>query len=270
MRQINAAAGGTTPVTPPPPPPRDIVDVLVGGAPFTDDYGFKSPTDLPYYSYFIGHGGRSDQHTGIDVTGYIGEPLYSPISGTVVCAGTNTNVPGAHGSSCAAFPFTLGVNTSTSGRCEILSDDGSRSLILGHVLRTILPIGSRVKPGDHLADMGGQNGPHCHLESRLWDGGNYTIVDPRQAFGSVSVALPVERVPYNFDMEIQPAPNLFTVTALQDVKVYQRADPSAAILDTIKAGEQFEAIAIIPGNDGKQWWLGRYQGRVPMDGTKAA
>lgn len=96
---------------------------------------------------------------------------------------------------------------------------------------------------------------------------NYCITDPRKTFGKVAVDIPVERVPYNFDPETEPVPNLFTVKALKPLTVYQRADPSAAVLDTIAAGESFEAIAVIPGNDGKAWYLGKYNGRVPLDGT---
>lgn len=264
MRQINAAGGAGAP---PEAKHVDIIDAIMGGAEYTDDYGYKSPTDLPYYSYFVGHGGQSNQHTGIDVMASLGLPLFSPISGTVVCAGTGVGA-GAYGSSCAAFGYTLGANTGSSGRIEILDDDGKRSLILGHCIRTTVPLGSRVKPGVHIGDLGGMNGPHVHVECRIWDHGNYTIVDPRAAYGKVPYSPPIERVPYNFDPASQPAPNQFTVKALKKLSVYQRADPKAAILDTIEKGDTFQAIAMVPGNDGKPWYLGLYNGRVPTDGTE--
>jgi murein DD-endopeptidase MepM/ murein hydrolase activator NlpD len=244
----------------------DIIDAIMGGAPYTDDYGFKANTDLPYYAYFVGHGGQSNQHTGIDVMASLGLPLYSPINGTVVCAGTGVGA-GSYGSSCAAFGYTLGANTGSSGRIEILDDDGKRSLILGHCIRTVVPLGSHVKPGVHVGDLGGMNGPHVHVECRIWDHGNYTIVDPRAAYGKVPYVVPVERVPYNFDPASQPAPNTFTVKALKKLNVYQRADPKAAILDTIEKGETFQAVAMVPGNDGQPWYLGVFNGRVPTEGT---
>jgi len=260
VKDLVATMGGTTPAQ------VDVIDAIMGGVPYTDDYGFKSPTNLPYYAYFAGHGGSSNQHTGIDVVAPLGTPLYSPLAGTVVCAGTGVG-PGAYGSSCAAFGYTLGTQTGSSGRFEILADDGKRSLILGHVIRCHVSVGQKVKPGQHCADLGGQNGAHVHVEARLWQQGNYVIVDPRKAFGGVPYVPPVERIPYNFDVESQPTPNLFTVRADKEVHVYQRADPRAQMLDTIKAGEEFEAVAVVPGNDGKPWWLGRYNGRVPVEGT---
>jgi hypothetical protein len=112
------------------------------------------------------------------------------------------------------------------------------------------------------------NGAHVHVESRVWQNGNYTIIDPRRAFGKVPYTPTVERIPYNFDTQSDPAPNHFTVKALKKINVYQRADPRAAVLDTIAAGDTFQAVAIVPGNDGKQWWLGVYNGRVPMADTE--
>lgn len=266
-QMAHPVTGGTA--TTPAPAPVDLCTAIVGGAHYTDAYGFKSPTSLPYYAYFVGHGGSSNQHTGIDVTGAIGEPLFSPISGTVVCAGTGVG-PGAYGSSCAAFANEMGQGSGSSGRFEILADDGKRSLILGHVLRSLAEVGSRVKPGQHVADMGGAGmppGPHCHVEARTWVDGMYTIRDPRQVFSKVSVGTFVERVPYNFDPNAEPAPNLFTVKARVPLFIYQRADPNAAILDTLAEGEEFQAVAIIPGNDGRRWWLGVHNGRIPTDGT---
>ena len=53
----------------------------------------------------------------------------------------------------------------------------------------------------------------------------------------------------------------------EKIGVHQRADRSAAVLDTIEKGETFQAVALVPGNDGKPWFLGVYNGRVPQDGT---
>lgn len=255
---------GSQPLPQPQPQTVDVVAVIVGGQPTNTDYGFKAPTDLPYYDYFVNHGGTAHEHTGIDATGQIGEPLYSPIDGTVVCAGTGVG-QGAHGSSCAAFPFTLGANTGSSGRFEIVTDDGQRSLILGHVQRCLVPLGARVTAGQEVALMGGMNGPHVHIEARIWQGGDYTIVDPRQAFGGGP--LPIKRLPVPQPSEID---NPVTVKVVRDgLPVRQRADPAAPEVDTpFKAGDTFQATHTIIGVDNRWWWVGVHDGRVPMDGTE--
>jgi hypothetical protein len=135
---MEADANGITPNPAPEPEPRDVVDAILNGAATDDSYGFKHPTDLPFYEYFEGHGGNANQHTGIDATTKLGQPLYSPIAGTVVCGGTG-NDSGAWGQGCAAFGDTMGRG---AGRVEILAEDGKRSLILGHCSRSL------VRPGD--------------------------------------------------------------------------------------------------------------------------
>ena len=65
----------------------DLVDMVVPTGSF-GGYGFKAPTDLPYYDYFAGHGGTPNEHTGIDLPAPLEDPVHSPVSGTVVCAGT--------------------------------------------------------------------------------------------------------------------------------------------------------------------------------------
>lgn len=258
---------GTSPL-PPPQPPRpvgDVIATIMGGVLYSDDYGFKAPTDLPYYGYFVGHGGRSDQHTGIDVTGQVGQLLYSPIHGTVVCAGTD-NGEGAYGSSCAAYTYTLGEATSSSGRFEILADNGTRSLILGHVLRSLVPVGTHVSPGQAVAELGGMNGPHVHVESRLWRNGDYTIVDPRQAFGDVLLsAIYASPVPYERGPD---QPSKIVVVTADSVPVRQRADPAAPETQApLAAGDEFAANAQVVGVDGAWWWLTTRNNRVPVRGT---
>lgn len=247
--------------------PADVITTIVGGAATNTDYGFKAPTDLPYYEYFVNHGGTAHQHTGIDATGWIGEPLFSPIDGTVVCAGINIG-PGAHGSGCAAFAFTLGAPTGSSGRFEIITDDGQRSLILGHVQRSLQPVGARVTAGQQVALMGGYDGPHVHVEARIWQGGDYTIVDPRQAFGGGP--LPVvyaERIPTP-----QPADftNSWRVVATRDGVPVMQSTASGApkVGPDLKSGEDFRAVGILIGEDNKPWWISSRSARVPLDGTE--
>lgn len=248
----------------------DIVAVIVGGQPTNTDYGFKSPTDLPYYAYFEGHGGTRWQHTGIDATGWIGQPLYSPIAGTVVCGGTGVGA-GAHGSSCAAFEFTLGAKTGSSGRFEIVTDDGVRSLILGHVQRSLVGVGQRVSAGQEVALMGGENGPHCHIEARIWRNGDYTIVDPRQAFGGGP--LPVA---YAERLDWLPKPSewdggqLVSITR-DGVKLLQRArKDSAEVASPFGKGESFKAVAIVyTVDEDAHYWVTLTGTRVPIEGTSS-
>jgi hypothetical protein len=260
---------GTTPAATPKPVPRgDVIDAIMGGAPYTDGYGFKAPTDLPYYAYFEGHGGHANQHTGIDVvptSGKTGSPLYTPISGRVVCAGTGVG-NGAYGSSCAAFPYELSDRAGAGpGRFEILADDGMRSLILGHVLTSLAAVGSRVKPGDKVARLGGMNGPHVHVEARVWKTGGYTIVDPRLAFPERGEAPVVyDTVDYNLWASNG---NLYLVTATQHVTAYQRADPQAVKLGTVSKGETVHAVARVVGQDNAEWWVLADKRRMPTTGT---
>lgn len=151
----------TTPETK--PTMTDPLRVIVGGRDYTADYGFKSPAAGPYYEYFSGHGGNSGQHTGIDIPGTRGETLYTPASGVVTCAGTGIG-QGSWGTSCAAFPDLDGGG---AGRVEIMLDSGA-SLIFGHCARALVSVGQRVLAGAAVAKMGGMNGSHVHVETRVW------------------------------------------------------------------------------------------------------
>lgn len=94
--------------------------------------------------------------------------------------------------------------------------------------------------------------------------GTSCIGDPRKLFGGGPITVTPERIPYDFNND----PNTFTVKALKDVKVYQRADPNSPVLDTIPKGDTFTAVAVVPGNDGRPYYLGINNGRVPVDGTE--
>jgi N-acetyl-anhydromuramyl-L-alanine amidase AmpD len=175
---INEAAGvPSKPPDPDKPKPRDIVDIIVGGRPTDDRYGWKHPTDLPFYDYFEGHGGHANQHTGIDATTVKGQTLYTPIAGKIVCAGTDKG-PGAWGSGCAAFGDTMG---NGAGRIEILTPDEQHSLILGHCSDALVDVGDVVEIEDPVARAGGYNGWHVHIERRRFTGGSqiYVLEDPR-------------------------------------------------------------------------------------------
>lgn len=174
----------TPPVLPKPEP--DIIQVITGGRVTDSSYGFKSPTDLPYYEYFEGHGGHANQHTGIDAMVPLSSTLYAPFDGTIVCTGTGQG-GGAWQQGCAAFADEM---TRGAGRVELLHTDGKRSLILGHCQACLVPLGSKVKAGQPIAKSGGMNAPHVHIEAREWTGSDYILRDPRQLFRS-GPAVPV-------------------------------------------------------------------------------
>ncbi len=273
---INAAADGTTPAvttTPAPAPQGDVIDLLYGGKPYdiSAEYGQLVTWSCPgCYDYFTAYGLDTRHHWAYDVSAAAGDgaPLYAPFDGLVVCAGTGVG-QGAWGTGCAAFDRlnnygSLRANGTGHGRLELLNEDGTASLIMGHALSSRVRAGDRVNRGDLIGTQGGMNGSHVHLEARYDQGRR--IGDPRKLFGGGPITVTPERIPYDFNND----PNTVTVKALKDLKVYQRADPSSPVLDTIPKGDTFEAIAQVPGNDRKMWWLGIHNGRVPVEGTEAA
>jgi len=280
VKIIHEAGEGVEPVEVP-EPVGDVIDLLFGGKGYTISayYGQKITWNCPLnvppggpgncYEYQEAYGLDDTHHYAYDVSANAGDgaPLYAPFDGLVVCAGTGIG-SGAWGTGCAAnnrlnnygSPYPNGIG---AGRLELLNEAGTASLIIGHVLASKVSAGTRVKRGDLIGQQGGMNGSHVHLEGRTKDG---KIGDPRKLFPGGPITVPVERLPY--DLNIENNPNLFTVKAVKNVKVYQRADPKAIVIDAIPAGDTFQAKAIVPGNDKKQWWLGARDGRVPMDGTE--
>lgn len=191
VEALLAEMRGITPAPRPRPAPEpaavDLVTVIVGGRPTDTSYGYRAPAAescRDCYGYFGQHCGRADQHPGIDATTVRGQTLYSPIPGTVVCAGTDRG-PGAWQTGCAAFRDDMG---NGAGRIEILHDDGQRSLILGHCSDALVDVGDRVEPGDPVARAGGMHGWHVHIEGRRHVGGArvYCIEGARALFGSVA------------------------------------------------------------------------------------
>lgn len=166
------SAPGMTPVAEGGPSPQLLKAVVPNGGTLIG--GFKEPTDLGYYDYFEGAGGRSNQHTGIDIGGTVGDPVRSLSEGTVVCAGTG-NGPGVNGQGCAAFEDVV---YGGAGRVEV-QVGANQSIIYGHANASALGVGAQVNPGDVVATVGGFNSDHTHLEYRVHcANGSYLIVDP--------------------------------------------------------------------------------------------
>ncbi len=181
-----AGTGGTTP----PPSGGTSFRAIWGNidAPITQEYG---PTDFangnPLYNYGADYtlDGKPMGHPGLDVGVVYGTNLYTPIGGTVVCAGTGwgTGVDG-----CIAYTNTDGggntVGGDHQGRFQLQLDNGDM-LILGHMSQVTVQPGQRLNPGDFVGKSGGQNGDHVHVEYRKLAPGQTTsgflMVDPRQA-----------------------------------------------------------------------------------------
>lgn len=276
VKEQGAVVGPVTPsppVSPPPVPPitpapqGNVLDLLYGGRPYivTASYGQLVTWSCPgCYDYFRDYGLDSQHHYAIDVEATAGDgaPLFAPINGTIVCAGTG-NGQGAWGTGCAAFPRTNNYNGKPSGagsgRLEILHEDGARSLIIGHVLSSRVRPGDRVTVGTLIGEQGGMNASHVHLEGRYANGtriGNpLTMFSggpmPEQYANPVPVAQPDDEPPY------------MVARALQATAVRQRANPAAPkILPDLAKGEEFFVQHKVLGTDGSWWVVGRLGGRV--------
>ena len=198
MAEIDGAAGtGTTPA-PKPVPAADPLATILGGSVPRIDYGFGDDVGLPYYSYFdAAHGNpRGNVGTtqpGLDIPIPVGTVLHSPGPGLVTCAGTGVGA-GSWGTGCSAFADTI---NGGAGRVEILLDTGV-SVILGHCLSSLVKVGQRVTTGQPVAKSSGMNGPHLHLECRVWHDADhcprspdYCLIDPRKALAGLGG--PVQR-----------------------------------------------------------------------------
>jgi hypothetical protein len=167
----------------------DIVSTTVGGTVSGADinYGLNAPATPAanangecWYCYYEGHGGDRWSHPGVDIPGGYGDAIYSPIQGTVTCAGTG-NGPGSWDTGCAAF----GDNNGGTGRLEVYDDRNGVSYIFGHSSSSAIQPGQTVNVGDYLGGIGWSD-PHVHLEARVWcdSMGTYLIVDPQAAMQS--------------------------------------------------------------------------------------
>lgn len=144
------------------------------------NYGFGAKNSLGLYKYGINYGMNGYDHTGIDIPQNIGDPVYSPVSGTVVCSCTGS------GGGCSSFNDYMGKGC---GRIEIETPQGHR-VILGHTSTSNVQIGQQVSVGGQVGTSGGMNGGHTHLEYRVPDGSmpnSYRLVDPSQYLGGTGV-----------------------------------------------------------------------------------
>jgi murein DD-endopeptidase MepM/ murein hydrolase activator NlpD len=123
------------------------------------------PSIWPSDGYFTsGYGHRRDpftklqiMHQGVDIAGPEGTPVVAPASGSIIFVGD------------------------AGGYGQMIAIDHGNGLIsrYGHLSRTLVKMGGKVKRGDHIGAIGNtgrSTGPHLHYEVRI----HGVAVDPIQ------------------------------------------------------------------------------------------
>jgi murein DD-endopeptidase MepM/ murein hydrolase activator NlpD len=126
---------------------------------------FVRPADGRYTSGFGARWGT--EHRGIDLANAIGTPIRSAAAGTVVESGP-------------ASGFGLWV--------RVRHDDGTIT-VYGHINRSLVSEGQRVRAGEQIAEMGNRGestGPHLHFE--VWTPGG-TKINPAPWLAERGVSL---------------------------------------------------------------------------------
>jgi murein DD-endopeptidase MepM/ murein hydrolase activator NlpD len=128
---------------------NSLRSALAGGAPAGALFSgrtFVKPTNGVFTSGFGSRWGVT--HYGIDLANKIGTPIYAVTDGTVISSGP-------------ASGFGLWVR---------LQHPGGWISVYGHINRSLVHIGQKVKAGQEIAEMGNRGnstGPHLHFE--IWD-----------------------------------------------------------------------------------------------------
>src|SRR5699024_3300372 len=110
-------------------------------------------------------------HAGIDIANKTGTPVYAAFAGTVVSTGVN-GVPGR------------------SGRYILISNPDGERQYYGHLNKSHVKAGQKIKQGQHIGDMGATGnvtGPHLHFE--IWRNSSHTSHrNPRIDFNHFGIA----------------------------------------------------------------------------------
>ncbi len=127
----------TTPSAPSPPPPPSSVPASAAG--------YIWPTNVRTITQYYGW-----RHTGVDIAGPIGSPLYASRDGSVIKSQCGWN--GGYG-------------------CYIIVDHGDGiHTLYAHASQLLVSVGERVVQGQTIALMGStgrSTGPHIHFEVRV-------------------------------------------------------------------------------------------------------
>lgn len=252
-------AGGTTPAPQPKPRPQaDPIRVIVGGDYPPVTYGFRADEGLAYYEFGVGHGTtKSTQHTGIDVGVPHLTKLYTPLPGRVLCRGERGQ--NVWGNGCGYYVDDM---DGGDGNFTVLFDGGVR-LTLGHCHRILVNPGDRVAGGQHVALSGGSHGDHVHIETAVERNGTYWLTDPVPTLkAAMTGTTPTDADTVDYDLWASNG-NVYLVTPTKTTTTYLRADPTARTLGVIEKGTTVEAVALIVGQDGNDWFLLTDKRRVP-------
>ncbi|HEY2204031.1 MAG TPA: M23 family metallopeptidase [Pseudonocardia sp.] len=126
-----------------------VRSALAGGAPAASVFGGQEYVKPANGTFTSGFGGRwGTTHYGIDLANKIGTPIYAVTDGTVISSGP-------------ASGFGMWVR---------LQHPGGWISVYGHINRSLVRVGQKVKAGEQIAEIGnrGQStGPHLHFE--IWD-----------------------------------------------------------------------------------------------------
>jgi len=90
------------------------------------------------------------EHTGVDIGGKAGNPIYSAAAGTVIAAGKNGGY----------------------GYCVDIDHGNGLVTRYGHCSKIMVKKWQKVKAGEEIAKVGSTGtttGPHLHFEIRLYD-----------------------------------------------------------------------------------------------------
>ncbi len=149
---VQQVAESPTQNTPPPPPTaapseRISLDTVVVPSASTEapaDTGFIWPTAVRRITQYF-----SIRHTGVDIAGPIGTPIYAAKAGVVIKSQCGFN--GGYG-------------------CHVIIDHGGNiQTLYGHASKLLVEVGQQVEQGQVIALMGStghSTGPHCHFEVR--------------------------------------------------------------------------------------------------------
>jgi hypothetical protein len=255
-------------VKPEPARPVDPLLVIVGGKPYSYDYGFKSDAGLNYYCYGNNHGTTScTQHTGIDIPMPRDTRLYTPIAGVVDCVG-GRGTP-RWGQGCGAYADVMGGGV---GNITIFGDSGHK-LTLGHCNSAFVEPGQRVAAGQLVADVGGMNGWHVHVEVSVNRNGTYWLLEPKAALIEAMGGEPAPPPEPDYAPRLPvPQPAEFdvwwTLKALEDgVPVLQRADLEAPIVRwPLSEGEEVDVCYFAISNDKQLYAISTLGSRIPASG----